>query len=263
MLDILLVRGKYGFSSKNLTNLLKSEYGYTVRRVRNGNPAPPAKMLIYWGVKEKEYDYCGNTVINYPIFINQTANKKRFYELHSSTFKTVPFTDNKETAQQWLESGYTVMCRTLVSSSAGKGIIVCNPEDDLPDAKLYTKRIKGYEFRLHVDFHNNKLIDLTQKKKISSEKLEQLGIEYNPVIRSMSNGWVHAHEDLVHIPSDVLDEVVDVDFGLDFGAVDVIYNKYHNEMFVLEINTAPGLVNTKTIKAYADMIHDRFRSSYD
>ena len=38
--------------------------------------------------------------------------------------------------------------------------------------------------------------------------------------------------------------------GLDFGAVDVIYNGHSNRAYVLEINTAPGLTGT-TLDNYA------------
>ena len=39
--------------------------------------------------------------------------------------------------------------------------------------------------------------------------------------------------------------------GLDFGAVDIIYNEKENQYYVLEVNTAPGLEGTTLIK-YAE-----------
>jgi D-alanine-D-alanine ligase-like ATP-grasp enzyme len=39
--------------------------------------------------------------------------------------------------------------------------------------------------------------------------------------------------------------------GLDFGAVDIIWNQTQDRCYVLEINTAPGLCNT-TCQKYAE-----------
>ena len=39
--------------------------------------------------------------------------------------------------------------------------------------------------------------------------------------------------------------------GLDFGAVDIIYNQREDSSYVLEINTAPGLMGT-TGERYAE-----------
>jgi D-alanine-D-alanine ligase-like ATP-grasp enzyme len=41
--------------------------------------------------------------------------------------------------------------------------------------------------------------------------------------------------------------------GLNFGAVDVIYNEKENKYYVLEVNTAPGLSGT-TLEKYVDAI---------
>ncbi|MNY63636.1 hypothetical protein D3C86_2006230 [compost metagenome] len=39
--------------------------------------------------------------------------------------------------------------------------------------------------------------------------------------------------------------------GLTFGAVDVIWNEYRHQAYVLEVNTAPGLTGT-TLEKYAE-----------
>ena len=39
--------------------------------------------------------------------------------------------------------------------------------------------------------------------------------------------------------------------NLNYGAVDIIYNKKQNKCYVLEINTAPGLIN-QTANLYAN-----------
>ena len=41
--------------------------------------------------------------------------------------------------------------------------------------------------------------------------------------------------------------------GLDFGAVDIIYNEAEDQHYVLEVNTAPGLEGT-TLQKYTEAI---------
>jgi len=45
--------------------------------------------------------------------------------------------------------------------------------------------------------------------------------------------------------------------GLDFGAVDIIYNEHENQYYVLEVNTAPGLEGT-TVEKYAEAFAKEF-----
>jgi glutathione synthase/RimK-type ligase-like ATP-grasp enzyme len=49
-------------------------------------------------------------------------------------------------------------------------------------------------------------------------------------------------------------EAVDA-MNLDFGAVDIIMDT-DNNVFVLEVNSAPGLGNTETLEVYAKAIED-------
>src|SRR5690606_28831158 len=85
------------------------------------------------------------------------------------------------------------------------------------------------------------------------------------VVRSLDNGWVHAH-DALHLPGDFRQVISDASIravealGLDFGAVDIIAQfgkKYTDKLYgfaVLEVNTAPGLANQVTLEAYTNEI---------
>jgi D-alanine-D-alanine ligase-like ATP-grasp enzyme len=46
-----------------------------------------------------------------------------------------------------------------------------------------------------------------------------------------------------------------INLGLDFGAVDIIYNEKNNRWVVLEVNTAPGL-SGETLNRYVEMIKE-------
>jgi glutathione synthase/RimK-type ligase-like ATP-grasp enzyme len=87
----------------------------------------------------------------------------------------------------------------------------------------------------------NKIIDVT-KKRLRNE------IERNNYIKNLSNGWVYCR-DGIEIPDSIINTAKDAvrALGLDFGAVDILFRK--NVPYVLEINTAPGLVGT-TLSRY-------------
>jgi hypothetical protein len=124
---------------------------------------------------------------------------------------------------------------------------VVAPGQELPDAPLYTQYVKKKkEFRVHV--YNGKAIFVQEKRK---RKNEPVG---NQLIRSHRHGWVFCIKDIVE-PDGL--RVLGVNAvracGLDFGAVDIIYNEHYNKMYVLEINSAPGIEGS-TLEAYTNAI---------
>lgn len=172
------------------------------------------------------------------------SDKLRTFEvLHEQGVSHVPYTASKEEAQTWLGQGCTVFARTT-GGQGGAGIVIVRPNDPLPDRPLYTQYVKKKkEFRVHVV--NGSVIDVQQKKKRN-------GVEASSLIRNLENGWIFAHEDVVE--PDGLRELgirAVAAVGLDFGAVDIIWNERANQSYVLEVNTAPGLCQT-TCNKYAD-----------
>ena len=73
-------------------------------------------------------------------------------------------------------------------------------------------------------------------------------------MRTHDNGFVFVRQD-VELPAAARDMAVQAlaATSLSFGAVDLIFNEHHNQYYVLEINTAPGLEG-QTITSYADAI---------
>src|SRR3546814_9896600 len=77
-------------------------------------------------------------------------------------------------------------------------------------------------------------------------------LKVNWKIRNHDNGFIYARDEkLAEVPKKVLSDSIKAVgvCGLDFGAVDVIYNEAKGIGFVLEINTAPGLTGT-TLEGY-------------
>ncbi|MNL18562.1 hypothetical protein D3C87_1397120 [compost metagenome] len=70
-------------------------------------------------------------------------------------------------------------------------------------------------------------------------------------IRNHGNGFIFARNEDGITPPDVLVQAVNAvkALGLDFGAVDVIFNDKEQKAYVLEVNTAPGLAG-ETLQGY-------------
>src|SRR3546814_15940610 len=72
-------------------------------------------------------------------------------------------------------------------------------------------------------------------------------LKVNWKIRNHDNGFIYARDEkLAEVPKKVLSDSIKAVgvCGLDFGAVDVIYNEAKGIGFVLEINTATGITGT-------------------
>ena len=190
----------------------------------------------------KEYD---NNISN-----KERANKLTAFQLMSPRNK-LRFTTDKEEAKTFK----LCYCRTLLCSSQGRGIVVARSPEEVVDAPLYTKgiiRVAG-EYRVHV--FKGQIIDVVQKKKLSTEQRELRGIgDVNPYIRNHSNGYIFAREDISY-PDSVKTVALNAieDLQLDFGAVDVVVSGYSGGAFVLEANSAPGLEGT-TVQKYVEAI---------
>jgi len=159
------------------------------------------------------------------------------------------WTEDIDVANSWLDSGKTVFCRTRLMSHSGDGIVIASNPGELVTAPLYTKYIKKLkEFRVHV--FNNKVIDVQEKKR----SLDSPNNDF--LIRNHSNGFVFCRDDIVE-PTDLRDVGLQAvsSLGLDFGAVDIVYNKHYDKCYALEVNSAPGLEGT-TLDKYINVIKE-------
>ena len=143
------------------------------------------------------------------------------------------------------DDAFPIVCRTLLNSHSGRGIVIANNREELVNAPLYVKYMKKRdEYRIHVGRMG---IIAIQRKAIPN------GTEpIDTRIRNHHNGYVFVRGD-VNPPASVLEQATLAieALGLDFGAVDIIWNNHHQRATVLEVNTAPGLCGT-TITDYAN-----------
>src|SRR5690606_15611671 len=118
----------------------------------------------------------------------------------------------------------------------GQGIVF-NDEDwgEFLESEFWVKyKKKKHEFRVHIV--RDKIIDVQQKviRKVDDEgnQIDISNINYR--IRNLENGFIFKRFDLT-VPQDVFTqaEIALKASGLDFGAVDVIWNEYEQKAYVL------------------------------
>ena len=163
---------------------------------------------------------------------------------------TVEFTPDASVAYGWANDG-VVVCRTMLRSSEGRGIVLAETPEQLVQAPLYTRYFKKkYEFRVHV--FNGTVIDVQQKRKRKG-----LGVEddsRDARIRNLANGYVFCRDGLVE--PDGLRELAlsaTAALGYNLGAGDIVYNEHKRQLAVLEVNANPGLQGS-TLETYANAI---------
>jgi len=211
------------------------------------------KTVINWGSSNPTVDFGNAIIINKPYNIGLASNKLLSFKHMQEFGVSVPeYTQRKEQAVEWLAEGHKVFCRTKLSGHSGEGIVVAETINELVDAPLYTKWIRiGQEYRVHV--FRGEVLDVQRKAR----KHDVPDEDVNWKVRNLAGGFIFARAD-VNPPEDVLKQAVDAveALGLDFGAVDIITGKNNNNAYVLEVNTACGLMGTtleKYIEAFKEL----------
>ena len=222
-------------------------------------------LFINWGLSANNG---GLTVegeeerlLNHFDVVRRAANKITTYNILQDADVNIPqfwLPENYDSAKTHARRGGVLVCRRLVSSHSGRGIDIVDSSNvdtvDFNQYKVITKYIKKKkEFRVHV--FQGEVIDVQQKRKRSD-----YDGQFNNYIRAYNNGWVYCREDVNYGQELELQSKTSIlSLGLDFGAVDVIWNERENKYYVLEINTAPGIEGT-TLSKYVDAIVEYSRS---
>ena len=230
--------------------------GLGIKRIKNKNSkfrGTANKTVINWGSSTPTVDFGKAIIINKPSAVALAANKlKTFQCLIENNVEVPPFCEDKAWAELTLVAGNKVFCRTKLSGHSGEGIVVAETVNELVDAPLYTKWVRiGQEYRVHV--FRGEVLDVQRKAR----KHDVPDEDVNWKVRNLAGGFIFARAD-VNPPEDVLKQAVDAveALGLDFGAVDIITGKRDNIAYVLEVNTACGLMGTtleKYIEAFGEL----------
>ncbi len=187
-------------------------------------------------------------VLNTPEAIALVVNKLAFFEKMNGVKvnddnRITPkhFTTKKDAADFLARNGGSMVCRTLLNGSGGRGIVIADSAEQLVEAKLYTRYIqKKKEFRIHV--FNGKIIDEAEKAR----RLDHPNPDWR--VRSYDNGFIFKRDGIT-VPKSVRDVAIKCmgETSLLFGALDIIWSERTNRAYVLEINSAPGIEGTTVI----------------
>lgn len=209
-----------------------------------------------WGPKTPDafFNYDTDVMVH-------VTNKLKFFQLMKEK-------DLEITPKFWIDKdaipddAFPIVCRSILNGHSGNGIHIANNRDDLVDCPLFVQYVKKKEeYRVHVGraikpalthhggYHYEYEVISVQRKARS------LGVpddEVNWKIRNLAGGFIYTREGFT-VPDSVLEIARDClrATGLDFGAVDVIWNEHQGKPYVLEINTAPGLEG-QTVKDYGN-----------
>lgn len=221
------------------------EKGFRTIKLENSRfRGRPNKVVINYGSSSLPEEVLKCRVINSPEAVSEAANKLKSFKAMAEHGVSVPrFTESPEEAS---EIGGIFVARTKLTGHSGEGIVIYNAnEEEAPEAPLYVEYIKKKEeFRVHV--FQGEVIDVQRKAR----KREVLDENVNWQVRNLEGGFIYAREGVELADEARIQALAAVEaLGLDFGAVDIIWNERRDEYYVLEVNTAPGLTGT-TLEKY-------------
>jgi glutathione synthase/RimK-type ligase-like ATP-grasp enzyme len=222
----LIARNLRSKSLKEVARSLSIALGYKVWRTNK--PNPKRKQVRYGDVVDKLSQYKWFT---------------------SNGIPCPEYTDDMEQAKEWIEEGHTVFCRTLTRASEGRGIVVATEVDHLVYAPVYTKYTKKKrEFRVHI-FKQN-VVAITEKRK-----KQEWNDGRDTKIRNLANGYVFCHSIPNGLPSGLQALALDSArmVSSDFCGVDLIFNEHQQQLYVIEVNSAPG-ISGSNIDSYVQHI---------
>lgn len=206
-------------------------------------PAPNC-IVINWGSARTPLWSCSK-VLNHWGVISHSRNKLRSLTTFCNNgVPTLEFTANPDIAHSWLSEGHAVMERHTTTGRSGAGCRLAGVNPDTREfapltlAPLYTKYIHNRtEYRVHVMCQN--IIDI--QKKVPRDDTPSSWI-----VRNLHTNWVYVRNS-IFLPQSVKCAALAAvsSLHLDFGAVDILFA---DRAYVLEVNSAPGLVGTTLSK---------------
>lgn len=225
-----------------------------INRVKHGPTSKfrggRGKAIINWGAGTLPDQVAAcEKIYNPPQAIRNASNKLKSFELFQQAGVSTPqFFKTKAEASEYLGENQqsSIVCRTVLNGHSGVGILIASNSDDLADCLLYTVYVKkSQEYRYHV--FAGRVVDIQRKARRREVPDEQV----NWQVRNLDGGFIFAREGVVESEEASEQSIKAVAaLGLDFGAVDLIFNERENKYYVLEVNTAPGLAGS-TLEGYA------------
>lgn len=212
-------------SLKRIAQGLSTKLGYKVWR---SNKQKPNRIHLLYG--------------------DQKGKIEQYEFFKAQGISALEFTCDRAVAKAWASDGSTVIVRTLTHSSEGKGIIVAETPEQIPVAPVYTRyKKKKKEFRVHI--FKDQVVHVLEKRR----KKDYDG-SADAKIRNTANGYVFCSEGVVE-PNGIRELALQARkvTKSDFAGVDIGYNEKLNQLFVIEVNSAPGIEGSN-VDRYIEVI---------
>ncbi len=220
------------------------------------------KLIVNDGVSRLptwwDPEVCSAKWLNVPWTVATSSDKlEMFQQLALYDVPALRWTESRDEAVAWASHGNWIICRHRLNGARGQGIEVCQPDDIIPEARLYTQLFKGKfvkEYRAYIV--DGKVVDLAMKMRRKPENLIARGIdpddEYKKLIRTWGNGWVFARNSWerrpleVQIVTDLAEQAAKV-CAMGYGGIDIAVRRWKDrdpEAVVIETNTHIGFEAT-------------------
>lgn len=212
-------------SLKRVAEGLSARLGYKVWR--SSTPKPNQVHFRYGDQKDKIYQY-------------------RWFEQEG--IPALEYTTSQNQANAWAVDG-TVVCRLLTRASEGKGIVIAETPEQIVAAPVYTKyKKKKKEFRIHI--FKDKVIHVVEKRKRKDWEGER-----ESKVRNLANGYVFCSDNVVE-PNGLRELALRAAkvTTSDFKGVDIGWNEKKDELFVIEVNSAPGIEGTNVDRYIEEIV---------
>lgn len=236
------------------------------RRIKHENSAfvgNASKTVINWGSRNLPPEVLKCRVLNSVEALARNSNKLAFFTAVSAATdgpRVPAWTTSEEEVIKWIADKRLVVARRVLNGSSGEGIqfMSFDEKNSFVKAPLYTEYVKKKdEFRVH--FVNGEIIDF--QRKALRTGMDARSVDWR--VRNLDGGFIFVRNDAegkrIILPKDVVDQAnkaIKVS-GLDFGAIDLIFNEKEGQAYVLEVNTAPGLQG-ETVESYATAFNKHF-----
>lgn len=211
------------------------------------------KVGIRWGNSAFQTNGVTDLNLNSAMLVRLMSNKKLFSDKYRNDFWVPDFRKDTPSSEN-----FPVLIRRTMSGFGGVGIIPCDTYSEFQQSwdgtGYWTKYINlSSEFRVHI--FDGEVLRIFKKVRES-------GIEESKFnIRNADRGWhfspiekidsLMGLRELAKIFWNKTQEFFHLEHG--FFALDVGWNKEAKRYFILEGNTAPGIVhNPNTLRLYAE-----------
>jgi len=224
MANFILYHGNSSVTGKQLKQELSIEGGTELgdRRV---------DKLIRWG-NRSQIRYRSNAVLNTMDAMNNASNKKTALEVLARANVSVP--------PMATSFGGDLLVGRTSSHMQGSGFYLIMSQKDFDLAThlgcTYFIRYVPCEREYRVHMFNGEVVAVSEKRM--TDECTSL------TVRNYETGWVFKYLDSSTVRPELIQIAKDsmTALGLNFGAVDVV-KSINNKYYVLEVNTAPSLVD--------------------